>query len=74
MHARKTSNAPCSDIYHWIVIISTVLVEGHPGNMCAKLFKKQSYVFLQEYILKFRYIYIYIYKQLPLVVIFIIGS
>ena len=29
---------PCCHTYQWIVIILTILVEGHTRNICAKLF------------------------------------
>ena len=65
MHTRKTSDAPLVDCNIW-----TVFVEGHPRNICAKLFWNRAYVLLQDYFLKFHYTY----KSSSLVVILINGS
>ena len=47
MQTRKTSKPPGCHLHQWIIIIATILVEGHLRNNCAKLFKNQAYMFGQ---------------------------
>ena len=52
----KQALPPRGNIYQRIVKISTILLEGHQRNICAKIFYN---LFVQEDFLKFHYRYIY---------------